>query len=168
MPGSGKSILADILKAKGFVVISMSGALRKKYESEAKIGERLMDFAKRMRELYGEGIVARLSIEEIPPYAAKVAFDGVRSLYEVEEFKRIGDPVIIAVHSPPLIRYQRILSRKRPEDPQDIEGLRLRDMDELKFGIGGVIAMADYIIVNDGTIDEFKKRAEELLSRILK
>lgn len=168
MPGSGKSLLADILKSKGFVVITMSEALKKRYEREARIGERLMDFAKRMREIYGEGIVARLSMEEVPAGANKIAFDGVRSLYEVEEFKRLGEPVVIAVHSPPALRYQRLLARKRPEDPKDVEGLRMRDKDELKFGIGEVIAMADYIIVNDGTIDEFKKRAEEVLSRILK
>ncbi|ARM76412.1 dephospho-CoA kinase [Acidianus manzaensis] len=168
MPGSGKSLLSDILKERGYTVISMSGVLRKRYEKEAKIGEKLMDFAKRMREIYGDGVVARLCIEEVSPKLNKIAFDGVRSLSEVEEFKRLGEPIIIAVHSPPSVRYNRIISRMRPDDSKNISELRLRDMDELKFGIGGVIAMADYIIVNDSTIDEFKKRADELLSRILK
>jgi len=87
MPGSGKTLFANLLKEKGFIVISMGDVLRKRYEKEAKYGERLMDYAKRIREIYGDGVVARLSIEEINQSASKIAFEGVRSLSEVEEFK---------------------------------------------------------------------------------
>ncbi|AWR97675.1 AAA family ATPase [Acidianus sulfidivorans JP7] len=168
MPGSGKSLLSEMLKERGFTIISMSGVLKKRYEKEAKLGEKLMDFAKRMREIYGDGVVARLCIEEVTSKIDKVAFDGVRSLSEVEEFKRLGNPIIIAVHSPPYLRYERIISRMRPDDSKNINDLKMRDMEELKFGLGGVIAMADYMIVNDSTIDEFKRKANEILSRILK
>ncbi|MDT7901416.1 MULTISPECIES: AAA family ATPase [Acidianus] len=168
MPGSGKTLFANLLREKGFYVISMGDVLRKRYEKEAKIGERMMDFAKRIREIYGEGVVARLSMEEITPTMSRIAFEGVRSLAEVEEFKRLGNPIIIAIHSPPSLRYQRMISRMRPDDSKNIEDLRRRDLDEIRLGIGGVIALADYIIINDSTIDEFKKRAEEVILRITK
>ncbi|MFP3164811.1 MAG: nucleoside monophosphate kinase [Acidianus sp.] len=168
MPGSGKTLFANLLREKGFYVISMGDILRKRYEKEAKIGERMMDFAKRIREIYGEGVVARLSMEEITPTMSRIAFEGVRSLAEVEEFKRLGNPIIIAIHSPPSLRYQRMISRMRPDDSKNIEDLRRRDLDEIRLGIGGVIALADYIIINDSTIDEFKKRAEEVILRITK
>ncbi|MFP3163560.1 MAG: AAA family ATPase [Acidianus hospitalis] len=168
MPGSGKTLFANLLREKGFYVISMGDVLRKRYEKDAKIGERMMDFAKRIREIYGEGVVARLSMEEITPTMSRIAFEGVRSLAEVEEFKRIGNPIIIAIHSPPSLRYQRMISRMRPDDSKNIEDLRRRDLDEIRLGIGGVIALADYIIINDSTIDEFKKRAEEVILRITK
>ncbi|MFP3217976.1 AAA family ATPase [Acidianus sp.] len=168
MPGSGKTLFANLLREKGFYVISMGDVLRKRYEKDAKIGERMMDFAKRIREIYGEGVVARLSMEEITPTMSRIAFEGVRSLAEVEEFKRIGNPIIIAIHSPPSLRYQRMISRMRPDDSKNIEDLRRRDLDEIRLGIGGVIALADYIIINDTTIDEFKKRAEEVILRITK
>ncbi|WP_338078083.1 AAA family ATPase [Acidianus infernus] len=168
MPGSGKTLFANILREKGFYVISMGDVLRKRYEKEAKIGERMMDFAKRIREIYGEGVVARLSMEEITPTMSRIAFEGVRSLAEVDEFRRLGNPIIIAIHSPPSLRYQRMISRMRPDDSKNIEDLRRRDLDEIRLGIGGVIALADYIIINDSTIDEFKKRAEEIILRITK
>ncbi|MCY0874124.1 MAG: AAA family ATPase [Acidianus infernus] len=168
MPGSGKTLFANILREKGFYVISMGDVLRKRYEKEAKIGERMMDFAKRIREIYGEGVVARLSMEEITPTMSRIAFEGVRSLAEVDEFRRLGDPIIIAIHSPPSLRYQRMISRMRPDDSKNIEDLRRRDLDEIRLGIGGVIALADYIIINDSTIDDFKKRAEEIILRITK
>lgn len=168
MPGSGKTLFANMLRERGFYVISMGDVLRKRYEREAKIGERMMDFAKRIREIYGEGVVARLSIEEVTPDMDKIAFEGVRSLAEVEEFKRLGNPIIIAIHSPPALRYQRIMSRMRADDSKNIEDLRRRDLDEIKLGIGGVIALADYVIINDSTIDDFKRRAEEIILRITK
>lgn len=99
-----------------------------------------------------------------------VVFDGVRSLAEVEEFKRLlGDSVyIVAVHSPPKIRYKRMIERLRSDDSKEISELIRRDREELKLGIGEVIAMADYIITNDSNYEEFKRRCEEVTDRVLK
>ncbi|MEM2662636.1 MAG: AAA family ATPase, partial [Metallosphaera sp.] len=111
MPGSGKSLLSSILKERGYTVIVMGDSVRKRFEKEARHGERLMDYAKRLREIYGEGIVARLSIEELRGREERVVFDGVRNLAEVDEFSRLGKPVIVAVHAPPALRYERLKKR---------------------------------------------------------
>ncbi|MEM0279685.1 AAA family ATPase [Metallosphaera sp.] len=166
MPGSGKSLLSSILRERGFSVIVMSESVRKRYEKDARHGERLMDYAKRLREIYGEGIVARLSIEEIRGSTEKVAFDGVRNLAEVEEFSRLGNPLVVAVHSPPKLRYERMKRRMRSDDSVRDEDLRRRDLEELSLGIGSVIALADIVIVNDSTEEEFKRRALEILGKI--
>ncbi|MEL9970557.1 MAG: dephospho-CoA kinase [Metallosphaera sp.] len=166
MPGSGKSLLSSILRERGFSVIVMSESVRKRYEKDARHGERLMDYAKRLREIYGEGIVARLSIEEIRGSTEKVAFDGVRNLAEVEEFSRLGNPLVVAVHSPPKLRYERMKRRMRSDDSVRDEDLRRRDLEELSLGIGSVIALADVVIVNDSTEEEFKRRASEILGKI--
>ncbi|AAK41303.1 dephospho-CoA kinase [Saccharolobus solfataricus] len=171
MPGSGKSEFAKLLKERGAKVIVMSDVVRKRYSIEAKPGERLMDFAKRLREIYGDGVVARLCVEELGTSNHDlVVFDGVRSLAEVEEFKRLlGDSVyIVAVHSPPKIRYKRMIERLRSDDSKEISELIRRDREELKLGIGEVIAMADYIITNDSNYEEFKRRCEEVTDRVLK
>jgi dephospho-CoA kinase len=75
--------------------------------------------------------------------------------------------VIINVHAPPRLRYERLLKRGRSDDTLTFEGLNKRDFEELEMGIGVVIALADYVIVNDGTIEEFKRRAEELINRLI-
>ncbi|MEM3680278.1 MAG: dephospho-CoA kinase [Metallosphaera sp.] len=155
-----------MLRERGFSVIVMSESVRKRYEKDARHGERLMDYAKRLREIYGEGIVARLSIEEIRGSTEKVAFDGVRNLAEVEEFSRLGNPLVVAVHSPPKLRYERMKRRMRSDDSVRDEDLRRRDLEELSLGIGSVIALADVVIVNDSTEEEFKRRALEILGKI--
>lgn len=166
MPGSGKGELAKLFREKGVKVITMSDVLRERYNKEAREGERLMDFAIRMRMLYGKGVVAKMCIEKIGNEDL-VVLDGVRNWEEVEEFKKYGNVIIIAVHSPPRLRYERLLKRGRKDDLPTIEGLIKRDWEELEMGIGSVIALADYIIVNDSTIEEFKSEAEELISRLL-
>lgn len=166
MPGSGKSLLSSILKERGYTVIVMSDSVRKRFEKEARHGERLMDYAKRLREIYGEGIVARLSIEELRGREERVVFDGVRNLAEVDEFSRLGKPVIVAVHAPPALRYERLKKRMRADDSLREEDLRRRDLEEIALGVGGVIALADVMVVNDSTEEEFRKRALEALGKI--
>ena len=167
MPGSGKGELAKVFQEFGIKVITMSDVLREKYYKEAKEGERLMDFAKRMRELYGKGVVAKMCIEKIQKDEKIVVFDGVRNWEEIEEFKKLGEVIIIAVHSPPKLRYERLLKRARKDDELTIKGLIKRDWEELEMGIGTVIALADYVLVNDSTIEEFKSKARELIKQIL-
>jgi hypothetical protein len=53
MPGSGKGELSRLFQEKGIKVIVMSDVLRERYRAEAKEGERLMDFAFRMRVYTG-------------------------------------------------------------------------------------------------------------------
>ncbi len=169
MPGSGKGLLKDILEKEFKVtVITMSEVLRKRYEKEKKENERLMDYAFRVRQMFGRGVVAKMCIEEIKGLNYDIiAFDGVRNWEEVEEFSKVGDVVIIAVHSPRALRYERLMKRGRADDPKDYESFVKRDFEELNMGIGTVISLADYVIVNDSTIDEFKVRAIEVLNKII-
>ena len=96
----------------------------------------------------------------------RVVFDGVRNLAEVDEFSRLGKPVIVAVHAPPALRYERLKKRMRADDSLREEDLRRRDLEEIALGVGGVIALADVMVVNDSTEEEFRKRALEALGKI--
>ena len=167
MPGSGKGELAKLFKEKGVKVITMSDVLRERYMKEAKQGERLMDFAFRMRQQYGKGVVAKMCLEKLEGNEEVVVFDGVRNWEEIEEFKKKGEVIIINVHASPKVRYERLLKRGRKDDAMTIEGLIKRDFEELEMGIGTVIALADYVIVNDKGLEEFKREAEELINRLL-
>ncbi|BBG23578.1 Dephospho-CoA kinase [Sulfuracidifex tepidarius] len=171
MPGSGKSLFSNLLKDKGAKVIVMSDVVKKRFSEDGKPGERLMDYAKRLRTIYGNGVVARLSVESMGSPSPLVVFDGVRSLDEVEEFRNLlqGNEIfLVSVHSPPSIRYERIMNRMRPDDSKDISLVKLRDKEELDFGLGGVIAMSDYIITNSSSIAEFKRECEDFIKRVLK
>jgi dephospho-CoA kinase len=101
--------------------------------------------------------------------ADAVLVDGIRSLNEVDEFKKSFPQLsIVAVHSSPEIRFGRLFRRKRSDDPSGWEVFLQRDSRELSVGQGNVIATADYMIVNEGTLEEYKTRINQVLETATK
>ncbi len=166
MPGSGKDTLTQALRERGYKVIVMSEVLKERYSREARPGERLMDFAFRMRKERGRGFVAELTLEKLSKDDKVVVINGVRNWEEVEVFRRAGGTTIIAVHSSPKSRYSRLVARGRTEDLK-YDDLAKRDFEELEMGIGWVIAMADYVLVNEGSVDEFIRNGVELVEKVI-
>jgi len=78
--------------------------------------------------------------------------------------KELGqDFVVIAIHASKKIRYKRAMNRGRFDDSNDIEAIKARDQREIKWGISVVIASADIVISNEGTIDEFRDKIKNIL-----
>ncbi len=170
MPGAGKSIVSNMAREMGIPTYCMGDVIRE--ETIRKYGsitpENMRRTAQELREKYGDDIVARKTLEMIKEEQGIVIIDGVRSLTEVNIFKTAGESVeIIAVHASPMTRFKRIKERQRPGDPKTWEEFVKRDMTELSFGIGNVIALADYMIVNEESIEETKKQVTRVLEKVL-
>jgi len=73
--------------------------------------------------------------------------------------------VLIAIHSSPKTRYERLIKRGRAEDKK-YEDLAKRDFEELQMGIGNVIAMADYVLTNEGDVEDFISQGIELVEKV--
>ncbi len=54
-------------------------------------------------------------------------------------------------------------ARARFDAPKDWKEFHERDERELGWGLGSLIAMADHLIVNEGTLEEFKSRCSQCL-----
>lgn len=170
MPGAGKSIVSKAAHDLGIPVYNMGDIVREdvlKFYKEIT-SETMRETSRRVRKLYGEDYVARRTLERIKEKEGVVLIDGVRSLVEVEVFKGRGPTYIIAVHASPKTRFERIKKRKRPGDPTDWRGFVKRDYTELSFGVGNVIALADFMIVNEYSIDEAYRGAREILERLIR
>ncbi len=97
-----------------------------------------------------------------------VIVDGIRSPHEVEEFKKhFPNFTLLAIHASPETRFKRLFQRKRSDDPRGWETFMERDMRELSVGLGNVIASADYLIVNEGTKAQLKRKIREFLERVI-
>ena len=170
MPGSGKSIVAAAARDLGIPVVSMGDVVRE--EALRRFGritpEILRETSRLVRIEYGDDYVAARTAEKIVGLGAPhVLIDGVRSLREVEVFRRYGETVIVAIHASQRTRFERIRRRGRPGDPDNWEDFVKRDMVELGFGLGNVIALADHMIVNEGTIEEAYSWARRILLRLV-
>ncbi|HID08676.1 TPA: flagellar hook-basal body complex protein FliE [Candidatus Micrarchaeota archaeon] len=171
MPGSGKGVFKKAAEALGIPRISMGDIVRREtarrgltpdYHNTARIMLEL-------RREAGPEVFAKLTWEEVS--SAKepaILIDGVRSLDEVDYFKQFGDTVVVAVHSSPRTRFERLRKRGRPDDVKTYEEFEERDARELSVGLGSVIALADYMLVNEGISEEKAvKRAREILEVVL-
>lgn len=173
MPGSGKTIVAEVASELGIPVYTMGDVVRE--ETLKRYGvitpELMVETSRKMREEFGEEIIAIKTVEKVlreAGHVEAVLIDGVRSLVEVEVFKRYGRTVIVAVHASPTTRFKRLLERKRPGDPSTYEEFVKRDRVELSLGIGNVIALADYMIVNEGSLEEARSTARRILLSLVK
>ena len=58
-------------------------------------------------------------------------------------------------------------TRGRPDDGVGLQEFYDRDRRELKWGIGNAFALADGMLLNEGTLDQFRREARTTLERIL-
>jgi len=167
MPLSGKTTASMFLKEIGFHVISMGDVVRKLYFNEKSYAKKLEDFIVEKRNEMGKDYFARMCEEEIKKSNNITVIDGVRSIEEAEYFSKIGKVSLIAIHASPTTRFKRALERKREDDPIDFNEFKKRDMRELSFGLGNLISLSDYMIVNEYDKKYLKDNVLKIAERIL-
>ena len=170
MPGSGKSLVVTAARLEGYGVVVMGDVVREETEKRGlelnpkNIGKVMLE----LRKNGGASVVADKCIPKIErKRSGKVIVDGIRSLSEVEAFrKHFPRFSLIAVHASAEARFNRLYRRRRSDDPDGWEVFNERDMRELGVGLGNAIAMAEHVIVNEGNRDAAKARAKKVLWRI--
>jgi dephospho-CoA kinase len=168
-PGSGKTTAIDAIRDLGLVItmgdVVRNEARKRKLElSGINIGK----IAKQLREEKGPAIIAEKCVNLIKNKNEEVIFiDGIRSLSEIEIFRKYWKFPIIAIIVDEEIRFNRLFERGRRDDPKTLEELIERDKRENQFGLGEVIQKADYIIHNNSTIEVLKKKIRNLVLDII-
>ena len=96
--------------------------------------------------------------------------DTIKASEEADLFrKELQCPVIVvAVHSGPKTRFKRLSKRGLAWDMKDLESFKWRDKVELGWGVGEAIALADYMIVNEGSLENLKNDVDRFWLRIQK
>jgi dephospho-CoA kinase len=169
MPGCGKEEFLQVADEVGFSVVRMGDTVREEAR-ERGIGqsdEAIGGFAHREREVHGYGVWAERTLPRVR--GERVVIDGLRGSKELEVFRKgLGQGVeVVAVHAAPRVRFERLRQRNRSDAPATWEEYLVRDTRELRWGLGDVIATADYMIVNEGDLPAFRARAREVLESVL-
>lgn len=173
MPGSGKSEAMHVGRARGYPVVRMGDLV---WEEVGRRGlprdaDHVGQVADAMRKEHGDDVWALRTVERVQEAAdgaAVVLIDGIRSNHEVEVFRReLGtDFVLVAIHTDSRQRYERMTRRARDDDPTGPgagAGYQARDEREMSWGIARTIALADEMVVNDGSLEAFRSRVAALL-----
>ena len=180
MCGSGKSVIADELVRKGyqffrFGQITIDIIIEKGWEVNEK-NERAI--REGLRKEFGMGAYAVKNLPKIDRFLndGHVVGDG---LYSWEEYKilkeKYGDQLIVlAIYASPKLRYSRLSQRKTSKEDKDVRNRQLtadqaksRDFSEIEnLDKGGPIAMADFTLINTGTVQELLLQLEEVLKQL--
>ncbi len=171
---SGKNEVAKYLIKKGFRYISLSEILR---EIAKKLGvkitrENLQDLGDRLRREYGNDYLARKALEKMDE--GNWVINSIRNPGEVEFFrKNLKEFYLIAVDAPLEIRWERIRKRQKDTDPKTFEEfLKINERDlginqpEYGQGVKRCMEMADFLIVNDGSLKELYEKVKKILKKI--
>ena len=171
MAGAGKSEVARLFEERGFTRIRF-GALTDHEIFRRGLGlseKNERQVREELRREHGMAAYAKLNLPAIEGAlkSSPVVIDG---LYSWEEYlflkERFGtDFVVVAVWASPLTRYHRLAHRReRPLMPEDAAS---RDKAELEnMNKGGPIAMADFTLNNEASLDELRERVARTIQRI--
>lgn len=173
MPGSGKSVVADVLKKMGFRVFEMSSVVKDMMaEKGLEINVVSLDeFATNLRKRRGNDVVAVELAKKIRIHGKKtgekrIAIAGLRSMQEFRYLKKyIKKIVIVAIIAPQKLRYERLHHRKLHRIKSFNEFV-FREKKTKSFGMDAAIKNADYVIYNNGSVRQLKKSVEQLVEYI--
>jgi len=179
MPGSGKSVVADELIKKGFAFLRFGqitlDIVKERGLEPIEKNERAI--REDLRKKHGMGAFALLNIPKIDGLfkGSNVVVDGLYSWseYKILKEKYGKEMYVLAVYVPPDLRYSRLTDRSVEGDEAQRfrnftkEEAKSRDYAEIEnLEKGGPIAMADFTIVNTGTVAQLKENVNKILSQI--
>jgi dephospho-CoA kinase len=173
MAGSGKSEVARVFEENGFNRIRFGDITDKEVEKRGlelnEENERLV--REQLRQELGMAAYAKLNIPRIDSALkdSDVVIDGLYSWEEYVFLKEYyGDEFyVVAVWASPYTRYKRLTGRSRRK--LTIEEATSRDKAEIEnINKGGPIAMADYTIINESSLDNIRKESNLIIAEIRK
>lgn len=168
MPGSGKDELIAVARSMGLATLKMGDLVRDETRrrglpiTNANVGR----VASEERDRHGAGIWAQKALPKLTE--TRMLVDGCRSDTEVTVFRHnFGDLFVLGIYSSPETRYERMTNRSRSDDGGNLQEFYDRDRRELKWGIGAAFTLADGMLVNEGSLEEFRRDARAKIEKIL-
>ncbi len=168
MCGSGKSETVKFFEQHGYKKVYFGGVVM---EEMKRLGLEVNESNERitrenLRKEFGMGAMAVKSLDKIEEFF-KSGNVVIESLYSWDEFKIVKEKFgesfkLLTVYTTKTLRYERLA--KRPFRPLTEAEAHSRDFSEIeKLAKGGPIAFTDYIVINDGTLDDMKLELNKYL-----
>jgi dephospho-CoA kinase len=165
--GAGKGEAAAFFQARGYAYASLSDILREELRDRGLdvTRDNLIRTGNELRAAFGSDILARRTMARI---TGPTVIDSIRNAREVEYFRANGDFVLLAIDAPIEVRFERVAARGRDESAATLEEFRKKEEEERVGGeaaqqLEACMSAADRHIWNDGTLEDFHRKLEELL-----
>lgn len=173
--GAGKGVVVDYLvKEKGFAHYHARALLIEEIEKRGLPNDRphMREVANDLRKTHGNDYIVKFFLERAEKTGdTKIVMDSLRALAEAELLKQSGG-VLIAVDADQEIRFERVQKRRSESDKVSFEefaqheALEMNDPDPHGMQKEKVMKMADYTILNNGTLDDVYVQIDSILEKI--
>jgi len=164
---AGKGEIAAYFEKKGYTYFSLSDLIREELRKIGKEETRnnLIKMGNELREKGGHDILARLVMKKVKD---KSVIDSIRNPREVEYLRAQKDFILLAVDAPVDLRYERAQQRGRAESASTLEEFIKKEAEEMTDRVQGqqlhnCMKMADFLVINDGSLKDLHRKLEELL-----
>jgi len=170
---AGKGQIVNYLLEKGFNYTTISNLVR---EEAARRGigitrENLQNLGNQVRKEEGASAWIKRLVSNIKENEDYIV-DGIRNTGEVEELRKQRYFFLISIDAPQKIRFERMIKRAKPSDPKTWEDFLI--VDKRDFGeenpngqqVGKCMELADYVVMNDSSLDYLNKRIDEIYQKI--
>ncbi len=171
MAGSGKSEVAGVFEEAGFIRVRFGDITDEEIEKRSlELTEKNERYIRELlRQEHGMATYAKLNLPRINAALehSEVVIDG---LYSWEEYTFLKtyygeDFCVVAVWSSPITRYERLSGRLNRR--LTVGEATSRDMAEVEnVNKGGPIAMADFTIINESSLESLREEARKILARL--
>jgi len=169
MTGAGKSEVARVFEENGFTRVRFGDVTDKELRKRGlELDEKNERYIRELlRKEHGMAAYAKLNLPRIDETLKRsdVVIDG---LYSWEEYTFLKtyygeDFYVVAVWASSRTRYARLTSRSNRH--LTLDEATSRDRAEVEnINKGGPIAMADYTIINESSLENLKEEAKRIIS----
>ena len=175
--GAGKGTVVDYLVTqKDFKHYSVRKFLTKLIEDEGDEVNRksLVDIGNKLRAEHGSGYIVEQLFKEAQKSDGNCIIESIRNEGEIDSLKKLGEFYLLGVDADPELRYKRIVERQSETDKISFqkfledEKREMESTDPTKQNLRRCIELADYKIMNNGTIEDLDKRVSEIVYEIEK
>jgi adenylate kinase len=169
LPGAGKSVAADFYKERDFPVIRLGQVtddiLKERNLENNNDNNRLI--REEIRSKHGMDAYIKLNFAKIKKsfeMSSVVVLDGMRSYEEYlctqKEFKNV---FLLGIVADKQMRYNRL---KRRKSRSNLSGPKRDTQEVINLNMGPTIALADKLIINNGTRIDFEDQLEEVYREV--
>lgn len=173
--GAGKGTVVDyLIKSKNFKHFSARGLLIEEIEKRGLENNRdsMVAVGNDLRENFGPGYIAEELFKRACESGDNAVVESLRTVGEIEALRKKGNFTLLAIDADPKIRYERISVRGSSTDNVSFEKFLADEQREMesndpnKQNLSECIKRADFVIDNNGLIEELNEKIEKTLQII--
>ncbi len=148
---------------------SMRDCLARIYQPATR--ENMQKISLLLRQNFGQDIFSKTVFADVQSSKKKiVAVDGIRRLDDINALSKLPHFILINLTATPEMRFARL--KKRKQNPGDAKvtwaQFQIQDSAETEQTIAAVAQKANYVIDNSGSLKEFQKQIDTIVTKAQK